>query len=208
MRHRLAIAAAVSVLGLGVAWGGAGLAEEAGEKVLYEKGDPLKQGWKMVGPGSIREESPGVLVTEGGMGMLWFAEQPFENFTLSLEYKLTEADDNSGVFVRFPNPPKDPWVAVNEGYEIQICDGADPEHRTGSIYSFKAPESPIDARPVGEWNTYQITVKGQDYTVTHNGKVVNRYKGSRGSKGYIGIQNHDDKSIVRFRNIRVKPLEN
>lgn len=181
--------------------------DEPGFTPLYEKGDPLEHGWKMVGPGSIKEERPGVLVTEGGMGMLWYARRPFKDFTLRLEYQQSAPKNNSGVFVRFPNPPKSPWDAVNEGYEIQIDDGADPEHRTGAVYSFKGPEKTPPARAVGEWNAYEITVKGQDYTITLNGEVVNHYHGSRGAKGFIGLQNHDPKSIVRFRNVRVKTLD-
>jgi len=161
----------------------------------------------MVGPGSIKEESDGVLVTDGGMGMLWYAKRPFKDFTLRLEYKLTSAGNNSGVFVRFPNAPKSPWDAVNEGYEIQICDGADPEHRTGSVYSFKAPDKTPDTRPAGEWNVYEIAVKGQQYTISLNGEQVNSYKGSRGAEGYIGLQNHDPGSVVRFRNVRIKTTD-
>ena len=180
---------------------------EKGFTALYSHGDPLKQGWSMVGPGSIKEEADGVLVTEGGMGLLWFSKQTFGDFTLRLEYKLTAPSNNSGVFVRFPNPPKDPWDAVHSGYEIQICQDADPEHRTGSIYSFKATDKTPPTKPAGEWNTYEITVKGQEYTISLNGEVINTYKGSRGVKGYVGLQNHDDKSIVRFRNVRIKTLD-
>ena len=180
---------------------------EPGFRYLYHKGDPLKQGWKMVGPGAIKEEADGVLVTSGGMGMLWYADAPFKDFTLRIDYKLTKARDNSGVFVRFPNPPADPWDAVKTGYEIQICDGADPEHRTGAVYSFKAAESTPKTKPVGEWNTYEIAVRGQDYVISLNGEPINRYKGSRGETGFIGLQNHDDGSIVRFRNVRVRTSE-
>lgn len=180
---------------------------EAGFVKLYEKGDPLKQGWEMVGPGKIVEESDGVLVTSDGMGMLWYSKKPFGDFTLRVDYKLSDAGNNSGVFVRFPNKPKSPWDAVNEGYEIQICDGADPEHRTGAVYSFKAAEKTPPVKPVGEWNTYEIKVKGQDYTIALNGETINHYKGSRGIKGFIGLQNHDPKSIVRFRNVRIQSLD-
>jgi hypothetical protein len=174
---------------------------------LYRSGDPAKQGWEMVGPGSITEEKDGVLVTEGGMGMLWYSRRPFKNFVLRVEYKLSDAGNNSGVFVRFPKKPKSPWDAVNEGYEIQICDGADPEHRTGAVYSFKAADAEPKLRPVGEWNDYEIRVKGQEYTILLNGRQVNSYKGSRGESGYVGLQNHDPKSIVRFRNVRIKELD-
>ncbi len=180
---------------------------EAGFMKLYEKGDPLKQGWEMVGPGKIVEESDGVLVTSDGMGMLWYSKKPFGDFTLRVDYKLSDAGNNSGVFVRFPNKPKSPWDAVNEGYEIQICDGADPEHRTGAVYSFKAAEKTPPVKPVGEWNTYEISVRGQDYTIALNGETINHYKGSRGIKGFVGLQNHDPKSIVRFRNVRIKVLD-
>ena len=179
---------------------------EPGFTPLYSQGDPLKQGWSMVGPGSITEESDGVLVTEGGMGLLWYSKSPFGDFTLRVDYKLSDPGNNSGVFVRFPDPPKDPWDAVKAGYEIQICDGADPEHSTGSVYSFQAARKKPPAKPTGEWNTYEISVKGQDYTISLNGEVINTYHGSRGAKGYIGLQNHDPKSIVRFRNVRIKPL--
>lgn len=139
--------------------------------------------------------------------MLWYAKKPFTNFTLRLEYKLSDKSNNSGVFVRFPNEPKSPWDAVNEGYEIQIADGADLEHRTGAVYSFKGPDKTPSTKPVGEWNVYEITVEGQDYTIRLNGEVVNRYKGTRGSRGFVGLQNHDSKSIVRFRNVRIKSLD-
>ena len=145
-----------------------------------------------------------VLVTSGGMGMLWYAASPFADFTLRVDYKLSKANANSGVFVRFPDPPTDPWDAVKAGYEIQICDGADPEHRTGAVYSFKAAEKAPPAKPIGEWNTYEIAVKGQDYTISLNGEVINHYVGSRGKTGFVGLQNHDDNSIVRFRNVRIK----
>src|SRR5258707_11650302 len=74
--------------------------EETGFTPLYSQGDPLKQGWQMVGPGSITEESPGVLVTEGGMGMLWYAKEPFKDFTLRLANKQSTPMHTSGDIVR------------------------------------------------------------------------------------------------------------
>ncbi len=179
---------------------------EEGFQPLYNEGDPLEQGWKMVGPGAVVEESPGVLKTEGGMGMLWYAERPFKDFVLRLEYQVGRPNDNSGVFVRFPNPPESPWDAVNQGYEIQICDSESPEHRTGAVYSFKGPDKDPPVRPPGEWNSYEIAVEGQKFTIKLNGETINTFEGSRGENGYIGLQNHDDRSIVRFRNIQIKPL--
>ena len=161
-------------------------------------------GWKMAGPGEFVLED-GTLKATGGMGLLWYAGEEFEDFALQLEFMVEEPSDNSGVFVRFPDPGDDPWVAVNEGYEIQICDTAPEMHDTGSIYSFQGSTAK-PTRPAGEWNVYRITVVGESYEVRLNGEVVNVFGGERGTRGYVGLQNHDDGSPVRFRNITVTEL--
>ncbi|MFK5956654.1 MAG: DUF1080 domain-containing protein, partial [Planctomycetota bacterium] len=103
---------------------------------LWVGGNPLDSGWRMCGPGEFVVEG-GVLKTTGGMGMLWYAAEDFEDFDLELEWMVTDASFNSGVFVRFPDPGQEPYVAVNQGYEIQICDTASTKHNTGSVYSFQ-----------------------------------------------------------------------
>ena len=169
---------------------------------IYSGGEP--KGWKMCGPGEFVVDDDGLKAT-GGMGMLWYAEKSYKNFSLKLEWMAEELDDNSGIFVRFPNPGNDPWIAVNQGYEIQICDTAEPKHETGSVYSFQAPSS-VPTKPAGQWNEYEITVVEQEYTIKVNGTVVNQYHGDRSTEGYVGMQNHDDGSPVHYRNIRVKEL--
>ena len=61
------------------------------------------------------------------MGLLWYYRRKFKDFILELEWKTSSKGDNSGVFVRFPNPGNDPYVAVRYGYEIQIDDLAQPD---------------------------------------------------------------------------------
>ena len=95
---------------------------------------------------------------------------------------------------------------MNKGYEIQIADSLpEPERRTAAVYSFQAAVDP-GARPPGEWNHYEIEVRGQQYIVRLNGRRVNEYTGSRSTRGFVGIQNHDDTSRVSFREIRVVEL--
>jgi type 1 glutamine amidotransferase len=163
-------------------------------------------GWEQVGPGRFVLQPDGSIASEGGMGLFYYARQPFRDFVLELEYRTESPAANSGIFVRFPDPPQDPWDAVHRGYEIQIDDAAEPIHMTGSIYSFKAPYRLV-SRPVGEWNQYRIEVVGQRYQIWLNGEKVNDFIGVRGREGYIGLQNHDDDSRVHFRNIRVRPLQ-
>jgi PKD repeat protein len=163
-------------------------------------------GWQQAGPGEFRVED-GSMVTYGGLGMLWYAAQEYENFSLKLAWKLTGETNNSGVFVRFPNPGNDPGVAINNGYEVQIYDADTGEpQKTGSIYNFKREEA-RNSNPIGHWNEYEIRAEGHRYTVILNGEVVNTFNGSRNLQGFFGLQNHDPGSHVKFRYVRIKELE-
>jgi hypothetical protein len=157
-------------------------------------------GWTLAGPGSF-EVKDGALHTVGGMGLLYY-EKELGDFTLSLEFKVSRREDNSGVFIRFSDTGGDPWKAVMDGEEIQIHD-AGTKMSTGGIYNAQ-PAKELASKPVGEWNTMEIAVSGRKITVKINDKVVNEYESRKfGLRGYIGLQNHDDLSKVSFRNIRL-----
>jgi hypothetical protein len=84
----------------------AGAAFAADWKPLFNGKD--LSGWEHVGPGSFTVED-GMLRTHGGMGLLWYTREKFGNTTLRVVFKTTGPVDNSGLFIRFPEPPKDPW---------------------------------------------------------------------------------------------------
>jgi Domain of Unknown Function (DUF1080) len=175
-------------------------------------------GWHMAGPGKfVFVEYDKSLQSEGGMGLLWYAENKYKDFVLKVDWKVNRKNDNSGIFVRFSDPDNDPWIAVNTGYEIQIDDlelpDGNPVHKTGAIYNFAAapsnkkelPQSP--SKPAGDWNTFEIKATSQKYSVILNGKkVIPQFTGNRLTEGYIGIQNHDADSHVSFKNIRIKEI--
>ncbi len=178
-------------------------------------------GWQHVGPGEFTLES-GNLVTHGGMGLLWHTGEKLGNCVIRVVYKQGESEHgNSGVYIRIPEEPKDPWYPVHHGYEVQIEDAGDEFHRTGAIYSM----SRADTFPPSQdgWNTMEITLDGQRTTVTVNGKVVNDFdpataqipertkyyepqRGPRPDEGYIGLQNHDGNSTLLFKEVSVRPL--
>lgn len=176
---------------------------ERGYTRIYDGKD--LEGWKQAGPGKVVRQDDGSLMTTGGMGLFWYAKKPYKNFILRVDWKAEKPESNSGVFVRFPDPGDDPWVAVNKGHEIQICDKGDAEHRTGAIYSFKGSTN-VPTKTIGQWNTMEIQVSGQSYTVRINGQTVTRYFADRSLEGYVGLQNHSDNDKVWFRNVRVKEL--
>jgi hypothetical protein len=176
------------------------------------------EGWKHVGPGEVVVEN-GLLKTVGGMGLLYHPGEKLGNAVVRVVYKIS-GDSNSGVFIRIPEQPTEPWMPVNKGYEVQIDDSEDDWHRTGVLYSFtKTLAQPKN----GEWNTMEITIEDERTLVTVNGVKVTDFKegspvpekkaksepdrGKRAPSGYIGLQNHSDKDIVYFKEVSVKKLK-
>ncbi|WP_251152795.1 family 16 glycoside hydrolase [Cellulosimicrobium sp. Marseille-Q4280] len=172
----------------------------------------LDAGWRMAGPGGFGRQDDCSIRGEGGMGLLWYTAEELGEYSLKLDWKLSK-DDNGGVFVGFPNPGNDPWVAVNQGYEIQI-DATDADDRTtGAVYTFQGAD--LDAvdealNPVGQWNAYDIRVEGDRIRIYLNDVLVNDFTSTDPardlSSGFVGIQNHGGGEMVSYRNIRVKDL--
>jgi len=159
-------------------------------------------------------------------------DKKFSNFTVRLEWKIS-AGGNSGIFYLGQESPEYDFI-WKTAPEMQVLDnelhpdaelGKDGNRQAGSLYDL-IPAKPQNAKPVGEWNTVEITVyKG---TVVHkqNGEVVLEYHlwtpeweelvaGSKfpglnenwakvATEGYFGLQDHGDD--VWFRSIRIREL--
>ncbi|MDQ3788633.1 MAG: DUF1080 domain-containing protein, partial [Actinomycetota bacterium] len=169
------------------------------------------ENWKMSGPGEFVQQEDCTILSTGGMGLLSFEEE-FGAYSLKLDWKMA-GDDNSGIFVGYPEPGNDPWVAVNQGYEIQIDATDAPDRTTGSIYSFQSADiAARDAalKPPGQWNSYEIQVVGQTIKVFLNGVLINDFTSTDPARdltqGFVGIQNHGNGDDVWFRNIQIKEL--
>ncbi len=80
-------------------------------KQLYNHKD--FSGWQQVGPGYFVIEPDGTLKTWGGMGLLWYTGRKFGDTTLRVVFKTINERGNSGLYIRLPEPPKDPWYAVH-----------------------------------------------------------------------------------------------
>jgi 3-keto-disaccharide hydrolase/GMC oxidoreductase len=180
------------------------------------------QGWRMAGTGSFMELGANIIESVGGIGLLWFTQEQFQDFVLRVDWRVSDLTDNSGVFIRFPalgaaDPATDWKVAVDQGYEIQIDErginpdtgqGGDPLRQTGAIYGL-APANQHASKAVGEWNTFEIEARGVDIRVSLNGTLVSQLTtdGSRPPAGHIGLQNHHAGSRVQFRNLQIEPLK-
>ncbi len=186
------------------------------EQILTQQnGRYTKHGWNHYGPGYFDlDPETGVLTSHGGMGLFWYAAKEYGDFELELEFKCADEHTNSGVFLRVPGvPASDDYIY--HSFEIQIADAGDAEtgiHRTGAVYDAEAPSAHA-TKPPGEWNQYRISFIGDRITVELNGtQVLDWVAEPRGKvadfapRGYIGLQNHDDRSPVYFRNIRARAV--
>ncbi len=63
-------------------------------------------------------------------------------------------------------------------------------------------------KPFGEWNRYELTCAGLNYSVRLNDRLVNTWTDDqkRPLTGYIGLQNYPYPQAVRHRNVRIKEL--
>lgn len=190
-------------------------------KKLYNGRDLT--GWQHVGKGEMTIED-GYIATHGGMGLLWWTGGKIGNSVIRVVYRTKDRADNSGIFIRIPIPPREAWMPVHYGYEVNIeMDPTrwkeDDYYATGSLYSFT--KVPVRAdHPTPEWNTIEITIAGPRTIVLVNGVKVTDYKegdpipprkeddplaGPRPDEGYIGLQNDGDETVY-FKSVEVRPL--
>jgi len=183
-------------------------------------------GWKHVGPGSHYVEN-GLIASKGGMGLLYWTGGKLGNCTIHVVYKMRDHNSNSGVFIRIPLEPREEWMPVHYGYEVQIHNEPekskeDDYHITGTLYSLTKPLAK-PGKPGPEWNTMDITLDGPHTVVFLNGVKVTDYTegdqvparkfsfepqlGPRPLEGYIGLQNHSDSDVVYFKEVSVTKLK-
>ncbi|MEU6241495.1 family 16 glycoside hydrolase [Streptomyces sp. NPDC047024] len=209
-----------------------------GYRDLFDGTESSLSKWEQVGGGHFTLTGDGAITsstTVQGMGMLWFPERKYGDFSLKLRFRDDApgtGNANGGVFIRFPNVHNHPeesrpeWVAINYGHEIQILDSPTGDmYKTGSVYGFdRVGLGGAGVTPKGTWNDYEIRAEGQHFTVLRNGVVINEFDnvggqvftppragdpgtdGRRYATGYIGLQVHSTTDVISYRDIRIKEL--
>jgi len=151
----------------------------------------------------------------------------FENYELSLEWKISEAG-NSGIIFSVHEDPK-LGASYLTGPEMQVLDDAKhpdgkyPKHNSGDLYDLKKSVKNA-AKPVGEWNKARILKKDGHLTFWLNGtKTIETTIGgdewkellanskfkkwkdfAQYAKGHIALQDHGDQ--VWYRDIKIRVL--
>ncbi|MFG2816780.1 OmpL47-type beta-barrel domain-containing protein [Streptomyces sp. NPDC048410] len=212
--------------------------QTTGYRDLFDGTQASLAKWEQVGGGKFALTGDGAITsstTVAGMGMLWFPERKYGDFSLKLRFRDDApgtGNANGGVFIRFPNVHNHPeesrpeWVAINYGHEIQILDSPTGDmYKTGSVYGFdRVGLGGAGVTPKGTWNDYEIRAEGQHFTILRNGVVINEFDnvggqvftppragdpgtdGRRYATGYIGLQVHSTSDVISYRDIRIKEL--
>ena len=132
------------------------------------------------------------------------------------EIKLAVPDSDSGIYPRNSSKHQvNIWcwpVGSGEVYGVRMDKAMPAEVRAGVT-----PKKKMD-KPIGEWNAFEITVKGTKLTVKLNGEevITNAELPGIAAKGPLALQHHGSKNkegkwtsspaLVQFRNIRIKEL--
>src|SRR5258708_12826592 len=133
---------------------------QAGEwKPLFDGKDLV--GWKHVGPGEMTVED-GLIRTHGGMGLLYWTGGKLGDCVIRVAFKMRDENDNSGVYIRIPIEPREAWMPVHYGYEVQIdnhpeTSQEDDYHITGTLYSMTKPLAHAGT-PDPQSHTIEITL--------------------------------------------------
>ncbi len=150
----------------------------------------------------------GILVFDG-KGKSLCTMKDYKNFELLVDWKIKEGGD-SGIYLR-GSPQVQIW---DTKFPELFKHGA--EKGSGSLWNnSKNPKFPLvhADNPVGEWNSFHITMIGERVTVKLNGKTVvdntvleNIWEKEKPiyETGQIELQNHGN--TLYFRNIFIKEL--
>lgn len=174
---------------------------------------------------------------------LW-TEKEYGDFVLHIDWKIKETTgkypmpivlpdgseklDEKGNMITHLRPNADSGIYVRGSSKSQINIWCWPIG-SGEVYGYRRDRSmPAEVRagvtpkvnadrPVGEWNTFEITMKGELLTVVLNGQTVIENAKLPGvpEKGKIALQHHGGirngefipaSSLVQFKNIYIKEL--
>ena len=131
------------------------------------------------------------------------------------EIRLAVPDSDSGVYVRGSSRAQiNIWawpIGSGEVYGYRMDPKMPPEVRAGVT-----PKANAD-RDIGQWNEFEITMKGDRLTVVLNGITVldNAQLPGVPARGPLALQHHGQKkdgvwtgppSLVQFRNLSIKAL--
>jgi hypothetical protein len=177
----------------------------------------------------------GVISCTGKPNGYMITDKEYGDYVLRLKWRFPGAPGNSGVFVHVTGPDKvwpkgveaqlfsgragDFWLV--DGYKMKIGSERDPNSdrhyarigdkfvKTGVKNKQGRDQYEIQGKkvekPLGEWNQYEITCRGDTVKLVVNGELVNEGTNAESTKGKILLQSEG--APVEFKDIQIKMLK-
>ena len=140
----------------------------------------------------------GMVEATSGAGFL-VSKDTYADFELHVEFWVDEGA-NSGIYMRCQDAAQ---ITDKTCYEANIFDKRpDQSGPTGAIVHIAKPLAIVDAG--GRWNTYEITARGPELTVTLNGTLTAQAEDRKLTSGPIALQYMA--GTVRFRRVAIRRL--
>jgi len=182
------------------------------------------EGWtiylesEMVKPEEFFYVNDGMIETIGVPVGYARTNKEFENYKLHVEWRYPEEPTNSGILLHV-NGPDLIWVSHYQAQLKYENAGDFIVHGVGNkvtirdtVYTSTADVKPLipkmhptNEKPAGEWNSYDITCKGNTIEISVNGLLQNVATNCSLTKGGIGLQAEGSK--IQFRNMWIEPLD-
>ena len=168
----------------------------------------------------------GVIISEKASGNIYTKKQ-YQDYIFRFEFRLPPGGNN-GIGARVAHPDDKTQRSRDVAYgnfEIQILDNSHPKYKNlkewqfhGSAYGIAAAKKGA-LKPVGEWNTEEVYLKGTHLKITVNGQVIldtdiagkqpddakKLGSGRNRGAGHIAFAGHGPG--IAFRNISIAELK-
>ena len=188
------------------------------------------QGWKLINGNAKYEAKDGMIVgttVAGSPNSFLATEKVFGDFILDFEFKVSDADMNSGIQFRSESSV-DYMNGRVHGYQYEIdpskrawTAGIYDEARRDWLYPMEYNTNAKSLFQLGKWNKGRIECIGNSIRSFLNGKPAANLVDDMTAKGFIALQVHqinkpeDAGKKIYFKNIRIQtknikpsPLDN
>ena len=196
--------------------------EPGGWTDLLAHAGPKLDGW-VRGPipppprGKLNPESQwsldtatGHLVCQGDKGHEWLRwNSELADFVFHVEWRFTAVPGkkgyNSGIYARNSADARIWHQAQTGDGSGGYLFGESPSDGKLKPINLSRQHPTSRVRPAGEWNTFEITCRGKDMTLSVNGTVSNVWHDCEVARGYVGVEAEGYR--IEFRQVKIKPLD-
>ena len=142
-----------------------------------------------------------IQATQGGKTPAYLVSRtPYRDFMMRVEFWASH-DANSGIYMRCANPRQ---ITDRTCYEANIFDQRpDKTGGTGAIVH-RSKLAPPFPQAGGQWNVYEITLKGPHLVTVLNGVKTTDIVDTELSYGPIALQ--WGRGVVKFRKVQIREL--